>query len=107
MAAEFGSRPAAMRAAIGPAIGPCCYQVGEEVQAEFASRFPYASELFPRSRQLHLPEANRHQLLAAGLAPGSITVAELCTQCHPEQFFSYRGEQGNTGRMLAFIGVRA
>jgi len=134
MRVEFGSRPADLIAAIGPGIGACCYAVGEEVQSEFESQFPYARELFrevydpdpvrkkypmlflnqrapghgPTGPRLHvdLVEANRRQLLAAGLSPRSIHVASACTQCHRELFYSHRGSRGHCGRMMAVIGIR-
>jgi len=132
---EFGSRPEDLIAAIGPGIGPCCYAVGEEVFSAFESQFPYARELFcevystapVRTRypmlfltqrapghsivgpNLHLDliEANRRQLVAAGLKPKSIQVIGGCTSCLPELFFSHRASQGRSGRMMSVIGVRS
>ena len=133
MRLEFGCRPQDLTAAIGPAIGPCCYAVGEEVLAEFESQFSYARELFhevydtdpvrtkypmlfltqrapghsPIGPSLHLdvPEANRRQLLAAGLKASAIHVVGGCTSCQRELFFSHRASQGRCGRMLSVIGV--
>ena len=130
---EFGSRPEDLIAAIGPGIGACCYSVGEEMLSSFESQFAYAAELFrevddadavrtkypmlfltqrapghsPIGPSLHLAlaEANRRQLLAAGLKPRSIQVVGGCTSCHPELFFSHRASQGHTGRMLSVIGI--
>jgi polyphenol oxidase len=132
MRLEFGSRPEDLVAAIGPGIGPCCYQVGEELLTEFESQFAYGRELFhevydsdpvrkkypmlfltqrapghsPIGPGLHLDvtEANRRQLLDAGLRPGSIRVVGGCTSCHRELFFSHRGSRGRAGRMLSVIG---
>jgi len=132
---EFGSRPADLVAAIGPGIGPCCYAVGEEVLSEFESQFPYARDLFrevddadPVRKKypmlflnqrapghgslgpgLHvdLVEANRRQLIAAGISPRSIRVLRACTQCHRELFYSHRGSHGHCGRMMAVIGIRS
>ena len=134
MRLAFGSRPEDLVAAIGPGIGPCCYAVGEEVLSEFESQFAYARELFrevfysdpvrkkypmlfltqrapghsPIGPSLHvdLIEANRRQLLAAGLKPASIQVVGGCTQCHTELFFSHRASRGHAGRMMAVIGIR-
>ena len=134
MQRRCGSRPQDLLAAIGPGIGRCCYQVGEEVQEQFASQFAYAGELFQVHREesdvvherypllfltarapghsdlgqkilLDLVEANRRQLLDAGLRKANISALDKCTACHPELFFSYRRE-GPTGRMLAAIGVK-
>ncbi len=109
MVQEFGSRPGELLAAIGPSIGPCCYGVGDELRDQFAGRFPYAGDLFsPRAGgwQLDLWEANRRQLLHAGLAEAGVWSMRTCTACHVDRFFSHRKEQGNTGRMLAIAGIR-
>ncbi len=134
MRLAFGSRPQDLIAAIGPGIGLCCYAVGEEVLSEFESQFSYAHELFrevydtdpvrtkypmlfltqrapghsPIGPSLHvdLVEANRRQLLSAGLSPESIQIVGGCTQCHTELFFSHRASHGHTGRMMAVIGIR-
>ena len=134
MRMEFGSRPEDLTAAIGPGIGLCCYAVGEEVFSEFESQFTYAAELFrevydsdpvrtrypmlfltqrapghsPIGPSLHLDlaEANRRQLLAAGLRPRAIQVVGGCTSCHRELFFSHRGSDGHAGRMMSVIGIR-
>lgn len=138
MRLEYGSRPENMVAAVGPAIGGCCYAVGEEVRHEFESQFAYAAELFseqydsdpvrqkypllfltarapghsPIGPQLHLDlaEANRRQLLDAGLLPEAITVVGECTACARDEagerrYFSHRDEHGFTGRMIHAIGV--
>lgn len=134
MRLEFGSRPEDLTAAIGPGIGQCCYAVGEEVRAEFESQFNYASKLFcdvydsdpvkekypllfltarapghskiGPSLHLDLIEANRRQLLDAGLRAESIFVQGDCTSCRTDRYFSHRAEHGFTGRSLSVIGVR-
>ena len=134
MRLAFGSRPEDLIAAIGPGIGPCCYAVGEEVLSEFESQFTYARELFCEvydsdpirtrypmlfltqrapghseigpSLHVNLVEANRRQLLAAGLKPGSIKAVGGCTCCQPEVFFSHRASKGHAGRMMSVIGIR-
>jgi polyphenol oxidase len=133
MRLEFGSNPGDLIAAIGPGIGQCCYAVGEEVQHEFESQFSYANELFREvydsdpirnkypmlflsarapghsdiGPQIHLDlaEANRRQLMAAGVAAEAISVVGECTSCDPNRYFSHRGERGFAGRMLSAIGV--
>ncbi|MGD1106563.1 MAG: peptidoglycan editing factor PgeF [Terracidiphilus sp.] len=135
MRLAFGSRPQDLIAAIGPGIGLCCYAVGEEVLSEFESQFSYAHDLFrevydadpvrrkypmlfltqrapghsPIGPSLHvdLVEANRRQLLSAGLAPQSIQIVGGCTECHTDLFFSHRASHGHAGRMMAVIGIRA
>ncbi len=133
MRLEFGSRPEDLIAAIGPGVGPCCYSVGEEVISEFTSQFSYAEELFHevydtdpvRTRypmlfltqrapghspmgpgtHLDLVDANRRQLLGAGLKPRAIQVVGGCTGCHSDLFFSHRASHGQCGRMMSVIGV--
>ena len=110
-----GSGPGALMAAIGPGIGSCCYAVGDEVRAEFGRQFSYAAELLTETAaedggqpglQLDLMEANRRQLLDAGLTPESIELVGGCTACQPELFFSHRATRGRAGRMMAVIGIR-
>jgi YfiH family protein len=138
MQMEFGSRPQDLVAAVGPAIGACCYAVGEEVRFEFESQFAYAPELFSEvydsdpvrekypllfltarapghsniGPQIHLDlaEANRRQLLDAGVKASRITMIGECTACArvkggERKYFSHRGEFGFTGRMMAVVGV--
>ncbi len=106
---EFGSDPQQMIAAIGPGIGSCCYAVGGEVEARFEDGFSYAGELFHTRNDalyLNLIEANRRQLLTAGLAPGAISMVGGCTSCQPDLFFSHRASGGHAGRMMAVAGIR-
>jgi purine-nucleoside/S-methyl-5'-thioadenosine phosphorylase / adenosine deaminase len=97
MAAEFGTRPAHLHAAIGPGIGPCCYAVGADVAAHFGER---------GACHVDLVEANRRQLLAAGLAGDHIYAAGLCTMCGRDDFHSYRRDKERAGRMLSVVGVK-
>jgi len=110
MAAEFGSKAEDMIAAIGVGIGRCCYTVGPELYSEFCMSFEYGEELFSHDDagglHLDLIEANRRQLLAAGIAADAIVSIGGCTLCNQDLFFSYRGEKGRTGRLLAVIGVK-
>jgi YfiH family protein len=135
MRMEFGTRPADVVAALGPGIGRCCYEVGPEVAQAFAAQFAAAREWFdgpfdrlssgeepnplpwlsmippghappPPRVQLDLAAANRWQLLEAGVAPRNLAASEMCTACRTDLFFSYRREQGRTGRMLSVIGIR-
>lgn len=130
----FGSQPQHLRAAIGPGIHACCYQVGTEVREKFESQFDYALDLFRETKEsddvrekypllfltarapghselpkmifLDLVEANRRQLLHAGVPAKNIFTSPLCTSCRVDLLFSYRAEKGVTGRLLAVAGVR-
>jgi len=132
---HFGTRPRDLKAAIGPGIQGCCYEVGEEVRTKFESQFEYAAKLFhevkesdpvrekypllfltarapghsdlPKKIFLDLVEANRRQLLTAGVPAKSIETSPLCTNCRPDLLFSYRAEKGKTGRMMAAAGIRS
>ena len=113
MRAEFGSEPADLVAAIGPGIGGCCYTVGSEVMEKFSADFSCCDELFrvagdglSPGLRLDLTEANRRQLMAAGIPASSIAVVGGCTACQPELFYSHRASGGHAGRMMAVIGVR-
>jgi YfiH family protein len=130
----FGTRPADIRAAIGPGVHGCCYAVGPEVRTQFESQFEYGSKLFreveesdpvrekypllfltarapghselPKKIFLDLVEANRRQLIAAAVASKNISPSPLCTSCRTDLLFSYRAEKGVTGRMMAVAGIR-
>jgi YfiH family protein len=109
MQREFGSNPRNLVAAIGPGIGPCCYTIGEEVLTRFSSNFRYSGDLFTvdgDQLRINLWEANRRQLLDAGLHESAISIVGGCTSCHPELFFSHRASAGHAGRMMAVIGIR-
>jgi YfiH family protein len=115
MQSEYGSQAADLVAAVGPSIGPCCYTVGEEVHQEFRKQFVYSKELFDRASdageiRLNLWEANRRQLLEAGVAEARISVMGECTACARSQtgamrYFSHRAEHGIAGRMHNVVGV--
>lgn len=133
---HFGTEARDIKAAIGPGIQGCCYEVGEEVRTKFESQFAYGASLFrvvkdsdpvrekypllfltarapghsegllPNRIFLDLVEANRQQLLAAGVPKKNIETSPLCTNCHPDLLFSYRAERGKTGRMMGVAGIR-
>lgn len=121
MQARYDTRPEDLIAAIGPAIGPCCFEVGEEVRSHFLEEFPYGEELVSASYsgvggseaasvRIDLPEANRRQLLASGVPAGNIQVLAECTACtrlpdSSRKYFSHRAEKGFTGRLMSVIGV--
>jgi YfiH family protein len=136
MRLEFGTNPEDVTAALGPAIGQCCYEVGPEVAQAFSGQFAQAAEWFegpferlatgeepnplpwltmmppghelpPERVRLDLRAANRWQLVDAGVRPQNIAVSTLCTGCRTDLFFSYRKEGAGTGRMMSVIGISA
>jgi YfiH family protein len=102
---KFAIKPSDLTAAIGPHIGVCCYEVGEDVvnAIDDRSAFEYRREWV--RPHLDLAGANRKQLLEAGLSPDRILTSFLCTQCRADSFFSYRREGPHTGRMLSAVGI--
>jgi polyphenol oxidase len=133
MRLHFGSRPADLGAVIGPGVRNCCYTVGEEVREKFRSQFAYADRLFHEIKEsdpvrekypmlfltarapghstlpvnifLDLVEANRQQLLDAGVSARHIEAVPLCTACNTDLLFSHRAEKGITGRMMGVAGI--
>lgn len=134
MRKHFKSDPRNLVAAIGPGVQGCCYEVGEEVRTKFEGQFAYAGSLFREVKEsdpvrekypllfltarapghselpvrlfLDLVEANRRQLLDAGLMAKNIDTSAPCTACHTELLFSFRAEKGVTGRMMGVAGIK-
>ncbi|MHB1356319.1 MAG: peptidoglycan editing factor PgeF [Anaerolineae bacterium] len=109
MVTEYNTQPDVLRAGIGPAIGPCCFEVGPEVVAKVQSSLPDASRVLSRQTQnghahFDLWAANKRQLEHCGVR--EIEMAERCTCCHQEEFYSHRGSGGRTGRFAVIIGMR-
>ena len=116
MQREFGSEPSRLIAGIGPCIGPCCYEVGEQVITAVHETFSDADSLFvepagekrPFSQgngpHFDMPEANRRNLARAGVA--HIELSALCTACRTDLFFSHRAERGKTGRFGVIFAIR-
>jgi YfiH family protein len=95
MTDEFGCVPGDMVAAIGPSIGPCCYEVGDDVIACVRNSLPQPEALlrmYPSGRKARfdLWLANRQQMFSMGIPAGQIEDAALCTKCHANDFFSDR-----------------
>lgn len=134
MRRQFGSDPVDLVAAIGPCIHACCYEVSDDFPDKFRAQFEYSDSLFEEvfdSNSLHLKypllflnqrapghgdaasklhlnlvEANRRELLNAGVAEQNIWASDLCTSCRTDLLFSHRAEFGQTGRMMAAIGIK-
>lgn len=108
MADVFGCRPADIRAAIGPAIGPCCYEVGQDVLEAVRRSFGTIEGLAVPGRRgrFHFDQwaANELALERAGVT--KIERSDLCTACHVDEFYSHRAEGGRTGRFGAIIALR-
>jgi YfiH family protein len=132
MIQEYGSNPSDLIAAMGPSIGPCCYEVGVELVTRFTAQFADAAEYFdeprtgdepnpiqwlnmkppghqppPKNVHLDLRKANHSQLVSAGVRPAKIHQSDLCTGCNTNMLFSYRKEGPISGRLLAVVGMKA
>ena len=127
MAQAFGSDPACLLAVVGPAIGPCCYEVGPEVTAAVQGALADSAGLLswpgepadgvsaPAGRPAEAPQAgrphfdlwqaNRRQLAQAGVQ--HIEVTGICTRCQRDAYFSHRGDNGRTGRFAAVMMLRS
>lgn len=107
MAAAFGSRPEDLYAAVGPAIGPCCYEVDAPVLDAYAAT-PWREAVFapagPGRWRLDLSAAAACALTAAGVGQARVVAAHLCTACRPDLFFSHRRDR-HTGRMAAVVAA--
>ena len=103
---QFGSSPGDLRAAVGPAIGPCCFEVGPEVGIQFGTLFPERDNLHVRGT-LDLLEAAYRQLLVAGIPPRNVDLARICTCCGGDLFESFRRDREDAGRMGSAIGIQA
>ena len=100
-----GSRPDDLAVAIGPGIGSCCYEVGEELRAAFGPDGGAFFQPGPRGRpHLDVRAANVRQLLDAGVPTDRIHHVDECTSCRPDAYYSYRRDGKGTGRMISFVG---
>ncbi len=99
---EFGSEPGDILAAVGPCIRQCCYQVGPEVAEQFAESYRTQSSE-PGKWQINLSAANRTQLVDSGVCGDHIFDLGACTACCSEDFFSFRREPGDPGRMISAV----
>jgi polyphenol oxidase len=134
MRKHFGSDPRELVAAIGPGVQGCCYEVGQEVLNKFEAQFAYAKSLFREVKEsdpvrekypllfltarapghselpvklfLDLVQANRRQLLDAGVMAKNVDTVAPCTACHTDLLFSFRAEKGVTGRLMGAAGIR-
>jgi hypothetical protein len=101
LARETGAPADRLIAAIGPSIGPCCYEVAADLSARFAREI--GSEVVRDGSRLDLWAANRRVLEREGVTPDRIDLVGRCTACDPLRFFSHRRDAGRTGRQVAFI----
>lgn len=110
---DFHSRPEDILVGIGPSIGPCCFEVGQEVAEEFRKMYPEEQDRVvlpaqnPEKQMVNLWEANRISVRRLGVPDENITMPDLCTACHPDYFYSHRrmgNERGSQIALLELIG---
>jgi hypothetical protein len=113
LGAEFSARPGDLRVALGPAIGPCCFEVGPEVVAAFEALVPDARArgiVLPSPRgaagkaNVDLKQANRLLLERAGVDPAGIDAGPDCTACDRARFYSFRRDGSATGQLMGVVG---
>ncbi|MBQ2936961.1 MAG: peptidoglycan editing factor PgeF [Lachnospiraceae bacterium] len=108
----FGTKPEAVKAAIGPSICQDCYEVSEDVAVQFKELFANCSKeiLIPGKEkgkyQLNLWEANRRILIQEGILPENLSVTDICTCCNPHYLFSHRASNGKRGNLAAMMELR-
>jgi len=104
MSEAFGCNPKHIVAGIAPSIGVCCYEVGEDV-AKYFFDIPEAISRKGEKYMLNLPYINKYQLFEVGLLEKNIEMSNVCTACKVNSYFSYRKEQGCSGRFMSMIGM--
>lgn len=112
MTATYGTRAEECIVAIGPSIGPCCFEVGSEVSHIFQQEFSADAGSIVRGAStaggkshVNLWQANKLPLVEAGVLSENVGVSGLCTCCSPDQLFSHRASGGVTGRLGAAVGI--
>jgi hypothetical protein len=102
---DLGSSPSDLRVALGPSIGPCCYEVGAEVRAALpGEEWAFYKKADAGKWMFDLRLANRAQLLREGIKGARIEDAPFCTRCREDLFFSYRRDGPRAGRMISVAG---
>ncbi len=110
---DFSCDPADLLVGIGPSVGPCCFEVGPEVAAEFAKAFPERTHreiILPGKTEeksnVDLWMANAVDVVLAGVAAEHVTMPDLCTCCHPDYFFSHRRTGNERGSQIAMMELK-
>jgi polyphenol oxidase len=108
--AGFGTDPADLITAVGPGIHPCCFEVGPEVVDQFRAAYPGVKLAGPHPARhgkyfIDLPKALQLQFEETGLNVDNVFILNACTRCNTGEFFSYRGEGPQSGRMMAVIAI--
>ena len=110
MQEQYGTNPADVKAAIGPAISVCCYEVDFPCAENFLKLENVDSSkfVFPKSDgkyMIDLLETNKQILISAGVQPKNITVSDVCTNCNSDLLWSHRATKGKRGTMCAMLAI--
>lgn len=108
MCTDYGCRPENIVAAVGPSIGPCCFEVDAPVYEAFSALSLFDETCYRQRGEkfdIDLWEINRRILLEAGITEAHLTVTDLCTRCYPDVFWSHRATGGQRGSLAAFIAI--
>ncbi|HHZ03231.1 MAG TPA: peptidoglycan editing factor PgeF [Tissierellia bacterium] len=106
---QMGSNPANIKAAIGPSLGQCCFEVDEDVAHIFLeTNSSYENFMVKKGKKYHfdLWEINKYNMVKEGMNEENIEVSGLCTKCHNHLFFSHRGQKGKRGLMAGIIMMK-
>lgn len=108
MVEQLGCDASRMLGAVGPAIGPCCYEVDDRVITQFVQAdLTVGIKAKPNGRyDLDLKQLNRHIMIKAGMEEHQIVMSDRCTACQRDLFYSHRRDRGQTGRMMSWIGMK-
>ncbi|WP_010243178.1 peptidoglycan editing factor PgeF [Acetivibrio cellulolyticus] len=105
----YGCDPYDIEVAIGPSIGQCCFEVGEEVYLEFINTFAWCGEFCKKINEkwfIDLPPIIVRSLESEGIQRSKITLSSICTKCNNDVFFSHRGDNGKTGTLSAIMQLK-
>jgi polyphenol oxidase len=106
---EFGCHPEDIEVTLGPSIGDCCFEVGQEVYALFKQAYPkpeYYQHKTDTTVHIHLGEILKESLKTVGMTEKNIYQSGICTKCSNELFFSHRAQNNKAGRMVGLIGLK-
>ena len=107
----YGTNPANIKAAIGPSIKGCCFEVGTDFYEQFCAEYGKIIDKFFHAKPgekpyCHLDAMNKSFLVEAGVPAPNIDTSDLCTQCNPQLFYSHRRSGEKRGAMAGFIGMK-
>jgi hypothetical protein len=110
MEQDFNCQKSDIQVLIGPGIGSCCFEIKGDLAAKAIAEFGQFRDIISKEKndkyRWNLPQTIYHMLIERGIKPENISMTGLCTSCHTDLFYSYRKENGITGRMGAFMGIR-